>query len=208
MRPGYAGGSNWGGVAIDPDRQIAVTNVNEIPALVRLVPRADLGRLKAEGKLKDWQITAQRGTPYYLARRIFLSPLNLPCTKPPWGELVAVDLRSGKILWEENLGTIKDLAPKVVPNFKWGVPNLGGAILTGSGLLVIGAAAEHKLRIYQTETGQELWSAKLPAAAMSTPMSYELNGKQYIAVVAGGNDALNMKRGDYVIVYGLKMPRT
>lgn len=208
MRPGYAGGSNWGGVAIDPDRQIAVTNVNEIPALVRLVPRADLGRLKAEGKLKGWQITAQRGTPYYLARRIFLSPLNLPCTKPPWGELVAVDLRSGKILWEENLGTIKDLAPKVVPNFKWGVPNLGGAILTGSGLLVIGAAAEHKLRIYQTETGQELWSAKLPAAAMSTPMSYELNGKQYIAVVAGGNDALNMKRGDYVIVYGLKMPRT
>ena len=96
MRPGYAGGSNWGGVAVDPQRQVAVTNVNEVPALVRLIPRGDLERLKNEGRLKGWQITEQRGTPYYLARRIFLSPLNLPCTKPPWGKLVAVDLSRGK----------------------------------------------------------------------------------------------------------------
>ncbi len=204
MRPGYAGGSNWGGVAVDPERQVAVTNVNEVPALVRLIPRGDLERLKTEGRLKGWQITEQRGTPYYLARRIFLSPLNLPCTKPPWGKLVAVDLSSGKILWEEKLGTIKDLAPKIVPNLRWGVPNLGGAMLTGSGLLVIGAAAEHKLRIFQTETGREIWSTNLPVAAMSTPMSYQLDDKQYIAVVAGGNDMLDMKRGDYVIAYGLK----
>ena len=204
MRPGYAGGSNWGGVAVDPQRQVAVTNVNEVPALVRLIPRGDLERLKTEGRLKGWQITEQRGTPYYLARRIFLSPLNLPCTKPPWGKLVAVDLSSGKILWEEKLGTIKDLAPKIVPNFRWGVPNLGGAMLTGSGLLVIGAAAEHKLRIFQTETGREIWSTNLPVAAMSTPMSYQLENEQYIAVLAGGNDLLGMERGDYVIAYGLK----
>ena len=138
-----------------------------------------------------------------MARRIFLSPLNLPCTKPPWGKLVAVDLGSGNIVWDQPLGTIKDLAPKIVPNFKWGVPNLGGPMLTGSGLLVIGAAAEHKLRIFQTETGKEIWSAKLPAAAVSTPMSYELDGQQYIAIVAGGNDQLGMERGDYVLVYGL-----
>ena len=62
MRPGYAGGSNWGGVAVDPQRQVAVTNVNEVPALVRLIPRGDLERLKAEGRLKGWQITEQRGT--------------------------------------------------------------------------------------------------------------------------------------------------
>ena len=203
MRPGYAGGSNWGGVAVDLERQIAVTNVNEMPALIRLVPRADLERLKAEGQLKGWQITEQRGTPYYLARRIFLSPLNLPCTKPPWGKLVAVDLGSGSIVWQKPLGTIRNLAPAIVPNFKWGVPNLGGAMLTGSGLLVIGAAAEHVLRIFQTETGEEIWSARLPVAAMSTPMSYELGGKQYIAIVAGGNDQVGMKRGDYIIVYGL-----
>ena len=206
MRPSYAGGSNWGGVAIDPARQIAVTNVNEIPALVRLIPRADLDQLKGAGELKGWQIAEQRGTPYYMARRIFLSPLNLPCTKPPWGKLVAVDLGSGNIVWDQPLGTIKDLAPKIIPNFKWGVPNLGGPMLTGSGLLVIGAAAEHKLRIFQTETGKEIWSTKLPVAAVSTPMSYELDGRQYIAIVAGGNDQLGMERGDYVLVYGLGAP--
>ena len=102
MRPGYAGGSNWGGVAVDPQRQVAVTNVNEVPALVRLIPRGDLERLSAEGRLKGWQITEQRGTPFYLARRIFLSPLNLPCTKPPWGKLVAVDLSSGKFYGKKN----------------------------------------------------------------------------------------------------------
>ena len=80
-------------------------------------------------------------------------------------------------------------------------------MLTGSGLVVIGAAAEHKLRIFQIETGREIWSTKLPVAAMSTPMSYQLGDKQYIAVVAGGNDMLDMKRGDYVIAYGLKGSR-
>ena len=167
MRPSYAGGSNWGGVAIDPTRQIAVTNVNEIPRTSAAYSSGGFDQLKA-GELKGWQIAEQRGTPYYMARRIFLSPLNLPCTKPPWGKLVAVDLGSGNIVWDQPLGTIKDLAPKIVPNFKWGVPNLGGPMLTGSGLLVIGAAAEHKLRIFQTETGKEIWSAKLPAAVVHT----------------------------------------
>jgi quinoprotein glucose dehydrogenase len=71
-------------------------------------------------------------------------------------------------------------------------------------LIVIGAAAEHTLRIFQTETGEQIWSTDLPAAAMSTPMSYELDGKQYIAVVAGGHDQLGMQRGDYLLVYGLR----
>ena len=106
--------------------------------------------------------------------------------KPPWGKLVAVDLAAGEILWQQPLGSIKNLAPAVVPNLNWGVPNLGGALMTGSGLVVIGAAAEHVLRIFRTETGEMIWSTKLPAAAMSTPMSYQIDGKQYIAVVAGG----------------------
>ena len=91
----------------------------------------------------------------------------------------------------------------MVPNLNWGVPNLGGALMTGSGLVVIGAAAEHVLRIFRTETGEMIWSTKLPAAAMSTPMSYQIDGKQYIAVVAGGHDQLDMKRGDYLLVYSL-----
>ncbi len=203
MNPGYAGGSNWGGVAVDAGRQIAVTNVIQTPALVRLIPRDQLATLQQSGALKGWSIAEQKGTPYYMARRFLLSPMGLPCTKPPWGKLVAVDLTAGEVIWQQPLGSIKNLAPAVVPNLNWGVPNLGGALMTGSGLVVIGAAAEHVLRIFRTETGEMIWSTKLPAAAMSTPMSYQIDGKQYIAVVAGGHDQLDMKRGDYLLVYSL-----
>lgn len=203
MYPSYAGGSNWGGVAIDPDRQIAITNVNQIPALVRLIPRDEVSSLLDSGELDGWQVSMQEGTPYYMARRIFTSPLGMPCTQPPWGKLVAVDLQAADILWEVPLGTIRDLAPAFVPNFRWGVPNLGGPLLTGSGLIVIGAAAEHALRIFDIHTGKELWHHRLPAAAMATPMSYELDGKQYIVVAAGGHSELGTAPGDHLMAFRL-----
>ncbi|MFV2089801.1 MAG: pyrroloquinoline quinone-dependent dehydrogenase, partial [Pseudomonadales bacterium] len=156
LNPSYAGGSNWGGVAVDESRQIAVTNVNQIPALVRLIPRAEIDRVRATGELDGWGISRMTGTPYFMARRIFLSPIGLPCTRPPWGKLVAVDLASQTILWDVPLGRITDIAPAPVPNFEWGVPNMGGPLLTRSGLIVIGAAAEHALRIFDTQTGEEL----------------------------------------------------
>jgi len=138
-----------------------------------------------------------------MARKILLSPLGLPCSKPPWGKLVAVDLAAQEILWEQPLGSIRDLAPGIVPNFNWGVPNMGGAMLTGSGLLVIGAAAEHTLRIFNTVTGEQLWQARLPAAAMATPMSYELDGEQYIVIAAGGYDNMELERGDAIVAFKL-----
>ncbi len=204
MNPGYAGGSNWGGVAVDPTRQIAIANVNQIPALVRLIPRNDLEALRSSGELDGWDISMQRGTPYYMARRVFLSALGLPCVKPPWGELVAVDLKTATILWNVPLGTIRDVAPAIVPNFKWGVPGMGGAMVTASGLVVIGAAAEEVLRIFDIETGEELWKHDMPASPLATPMSYTIEGEQYIAIVAGGHDALGLPRGDYLVSFKLK----
>ena len=99
MNPGYAGGSNWGSVAVDAGRQIAVTNVIQTPALVRLIPRDQLATLQQSGALKGWSIAEQKGTPYYMARRFLLSPIGLPCTKPPWGKLVAgrFDRRGGTL---------------------------------------------------------------------------------------------------------------
>lgn len=205
LNPSYAGGSNWGGVAVDESRQIAVTNVNQVPALVHLIPRADLAGLREQGRFgDDWQVSAMDGTPYFMARKIFLSPLGMPCTQPPWGKLVAVDLVSRSILWDVPLGSIADIAPAPVPDFEWGVPNMGGPLLTASGLIVIGAAAEHALRIFDTRTGKQLWHQRLPAAAMATPMSYQVDGVQHIVIAAGGHDGLGLKRGDYLLAFRLR----
>jgi quinoprotein glucose dehydrogenase len=202
QNPGYGGGANWGGVAVDEDRQIAVANINQIPALVRLIPRDEIQ--EALPDLEGWQVSRMTGTPYFMARRIFLSMFDLPCTKPPWGKLVAVDLKARSILWEVPLGTIADLAPAIVPNFEWGVPGMGGPLVTASGLIVIGAAAESLLRIFDTATGQMLWSHELPMPAMATPASYEVNGNQYIVVAAGGHSLFGVGPGDYAVAFRLK----
>ncbi len=203
MNPSYVGGANWGGVAVDTARQIAIVNVNQIPALVRLIPRDELDALREAEDLSDWQISRQAGTPYYMARKVFLSALGLPCVNPPWGKLVALDLVNEKILWEMPLGTIRDLAPALVPNYAWGVPNMGGPLTTKSGLIVLGAAAEHVLRIFDTNSGEVLWQYDLPTSANSTPMSYEAEGDQYIVVAVGGHDGLGMPRGDYIYAFKL-----
>ena len=196
MNPGWGGGINWGGVAIDPDRQIAIANVNQLPGLVKLIPRESAQQLVDAGELDDWDLARMQGTPYVMARRIFLSPLGLPCTQPPWGKLVAVDLRASTILWEQPLGTIEDLAPAFVPNLEWGVPNLGGPLVTSSGLIFIGAAIEHAFRAFDMKDGQELWKARLPTSANATPISYEIDGAQYVVVAAGGHGGLGTARGD------------
>lgn len=203
LNPSYAGGSNWGGIAIDESRQIGVANVNQIPALVHLIPRENPEEFLEEHDQDDWEIAQQTGTPYYMARKIFLSSLGLPCTKPPWNKLVAVDLENEEILWEVPLGTVRDLAPGFVPNFKWGAPGMGGPLVTASGLIVIGAVTEHIIRIFDTSSGEEIWSYDLPTAAMATPMSYEHDGDQYIAIAVGGHDNLDMPRGDFIYVFKL-----
>ena len=138
-----------------------------------------------------------------MARRIFLSPLGMPCIKPPWGKLVAVDLREQKILRDVPLGTIEDLAPAPVPNFEWGVPNMGGAIVSASGLVIIGSAADYYLRIFDVTNGAQLWKYRLPTTAYATPMTYEVDGAQYIAAAVGGHSGLGSPRGDYVMAWRL-----
>ena len=125
MTPGYAGGSNWGGVAVDAAAGIVVANVNELPTLVHLVPRDEFDRSDWDG----WDGAGMAGTPYVMLRRLFLSGIGLPCVRPPWGKLIALDLKSRSILWEIPLGTIADLAPFFVPNMAWGVPTWAAASL-------------------------------------------------------------------------------
>ncbi|MCZ6462993.1 MAG: pyrroloquinoline quinone-dependent dehydrogenase, partial [Proteobacteria bacterium] len=102
--PGNAGGSNWGGIAVDPVRQIAVVNTMDLPWLIRLVPRDEFQRTERDRDIVE--LSSQDGTPYGLWREPLLSPLLLPCSKPPWGSLAAVDLARGELLWQRPFGTV------------------------------------------------------------------------------------------------------
>jgi quinoprotein glucose dehydrogenase len=142
------------------------------------------------------------GTPYGVRRNLLLSPLGAPCTKPPWGKLVALDLAHGKIAWEKPLGTSRDKAPWPFWN-TLGAPIMGGPLTTAGGLTFIGATTDNFLRAFDTASGAELWKMRIPAGAQATPMSYERGGRQYVVIAAGGHAKLGTTRGDYVLAYAL-----
>ncbi len=207
VMPSNIGGAHWGGVAVDPVRQIAVVPVNRIAAVVQLIPRDsfDHARAMAEDKKlgRDYEYNRMRGTPYVMRRRILLSPSGLPCTPPPFGTLVAVDLKTGRRLWEVPLGSFTRALPPEraaqVPA-EWGSPNLGGPIVTAGGVVFIGAAVDRWLHAYDIETGRELWRGPLPQSGKATPMSYRLaSGEQFVAIAVGGGGVFGA--GDYVVAF-------
>jgi len=205
--PGMVGGMNWGGVAVDPGRQLLVANVQRIATYVRLVPRAEFVAQFGDHP-PAYGYEPQNGTPYALERVPLLSPFGAPCNPPPWGELVGIDVKSGRILWRTTLGTTRDLAPWPL----WlgtGTPNLGGPMLTASGLVFIGATTDHFLRAFDVQSGTELWSARLPTSAHATPMTYRLrpDGRQYVVVAAGGHGLLGTPPGDALIAFSLPRAR-
>jgi len=207
VMPSNIGGAHWGGVAIDPVRQMAVVPVNRVAAMVQLIPRDgfDIRKSRADDQRlgQEYEYNMMHGTPYVMRRRILLSPSGLPCTPPPFGTLAAVDLKTGTHLWNVPLGSVARLVPpeiaKKLPG-DWGSPNLGGPIVTAGGLVFIGAALDRWLRAYDVETGRELWKGALPESAKSTPMSYQLSsGGQYVAVTVGGGGVWG--EGDYVVAF-------
>jgi quinoprotein glucose dehydrogenase len=195
--PSNIGGAHWGGVTIDEGRAIAVVPVNRVAAMVQLFPaegfNGDSMRREDAGRgITDFEYTRMRGTPYIMRRRIILGPSGLPCTPPPFGALVAVNLATGGILWNVPLGTMGG-----VP----GSPNLGGPIATASGLVFIGATLDRRLRAFDIETGRELWSATLPAGARATPITYEAGGRQFVVIAAGGGGPFGA--GDAIVAFAL-----
>jgi quinoprotein glucose dehydrogenase len=200
VRPGNAGGSNWGGIAVHPERQILVANVMDLPFVVRLVPRDEMARSKDPSDRVE--LSPQEGTPYGLWREAFLSPLSLPCTRPPWGSLVAVDLASGEILWQRPIGTVADLLP-IALHWELGTPNLGGPLVTAGGLAFLGATMDDYLRAFDLESGAELWRGRLPAGGQATPMSYEAEGRQFVVIAAGGHERMGKPEGDSIVAFAL-----
>jgi quinoprotein glucose dehydrogenase len=194
--PGFAGGANWGGIAFDPRHQLAIVNTMNLPWLMALVPRDKVAAERRDPQYRGWEFGLQLGTPYAMRRRPFFSGLGIPCVKPPWGTLTAVDMVHGTIKWQVPLG----VAPLVHLNL--GMPGLGGPVVTASGLVFIAASLDDRFRAFDIGTGQVLWQAKLPAGGQATPMTYSVRGRQYVVIAAGGYKDVST-RGDYVIAYAL-----
>lgn len=195
--PGYGGGVEWGGLAFDPRRQVAVVNTNDIAMLVALVPRDQYDAQRDSKEYDGWDFSAMHGAPYGMRRMFWQSSLGTPCIAPPWGELSAVDMRTGKRLWQVPLGNA------VLNHWNLGVPNIGGPIVTASGLIFIAATMDDDIRAFDIRDGKLLWQYRLPAGGQATPMTYAIGGRQYVVIVAGGHGGLGTKRGDTVIAFAL-----
>ncbi len=206
MFPGTAGGPNWGGGAFDPSRNLLITSVSQVGMWLRLL---DAGSVPAEREFDASAGAPQgrpariQGTPYAIEQRILLGPSFMPCTPPPWSSLVAVDLAEGSIRWSVALGTIEKLSPLPIP-LKWGSPSAGGAIATAGGLVFIGGAADQRIRAFDVDTGEELWSARTPTAAHASPMTYQAAGRQFLVIAAGGHMFINGAAiDDYLVAWAL-----
>jgi quinoprotein glucose dehydrogenase len=200
--PMTGGGVNWGGAAFDPVNQILYANTTRAIHIVKLLPRAAV----ADGfnPPPGHDFGRQQGAPFAMTRAVAMSPLGLLCNKPPWGEMVAVDLKGGKILWRSRVGTTEDRAPLGIA-FHWGTPLVNGLVITAGGLAFSGAMDAY-LRAFNARTGEELWQGRLPVPGVANPMTYLWKGEQYVAIGAGGHSESGTTIGDSVVAFRLARP--
>jgi quinoprotein glucose dehydrogenase len=190
---------------VDPVRQIAIANPMAVPFVSTLIPRgpnnpAAPNNAHPSGTEKGVQ--PMYGTPYGVDLHALLSPIGIPCMRPPWGYMAGIDLKTKKIVWMHKNGTIRDSSPIPIP-FKLGVPTLGGPMTTAGGVAFLTSTLDYYIRAYDVSTGEQLWQDRLPAGGQSTPMSYAVDGQQYVITAAGGHGSFGTKLGDYVIAYKL-----
>lgn len=212
--PGYNGGSDWGSVAVDPVRGILVVNYNDTANFNRLVPRAEADKegmkpIYEGGSPKSiGEAGPQAGAPYAISINAGwrVPGTGLLCTRPPYGWIRGIDLKSGKTLWEHALGDASGNGPFGIPSklpITIGTPNNGGALVTAGGLVFIAATTDQKLRAFDVQTGRQVWETDLPAGGQATPMTYEANGRQYVVIYPGGHHFMETPIGDAVIAYAL-----
>ncbi|WP_315923816.1 glucose/quinate/shikimate family membrane-bound PQQ-dependent dehydrogenase [Mesorhizobium sp. SP-1A] len=200
--PGNFGTFNWGGVAVDPVRQVMFGMPTYLAFKSTLIPR-DQVPPPDNGRGSEQGLNRNEGAPYAVVMGPFLSPLGIPCQSPPWGYVAGVDLRTGKIAYKHRNGTVYDMTPLPLP-FRVGVPGIGGPMITAGGVVFLGAAVDDYLRAYDLTTGKQLWRARLPAGGQSTPMTYTTSdGRQFVLIVAGGHGSIGTKAGDYVMAWTL-----
>ncbi|MEO8057807.1 MAG: glucose/quinate/shikimate family membrane-bound PQQ-dependent dehydrogenase [Burkholderiales bacterium] len=203
--PGNLGIFEWGGMSVDTDRQVAFMNPLGLPFVSRLIP-TDPNRPRTEkGAGTEQGVQPMYGVPYGVEISAFLSPLGLPCKQPAWMTVAGVDLATHEVVWRKRVGTIRDSLPKLMelPPIKAGVPGLGGLISTAGNLVFIGATQDNYIRAFKASNGEQLWEARLPAGGQATPMTYEIGGKQYVVIMAGGHGSFGTRMGDALTAYSL-----
>jgi quinoprotein glucose dehydrogenase len=209
--PGNFGVFNWGGVAVDPRRQIAFTTPTYLAFVSKLVPRPDDKALMVQdggppkGALPA--LNENFGAPFAAQLVPFTSPLGIPCQAPPWGYVAGADLTTGQVVWKHRNGTVRDLSPVPLP-FRMGVPNLGGPLITAGGVAFLSGSMDDYVRAYDVTSGKQLWESRLPAGGQATPMTYTgQDGREYLVVTAGGHGSTHTTAGDSVIAYALPARR-
>ncbi|WP_169196894.1 membrane-bound PQQ-dependent dehydrogenase, glucose/quinate/shikimate family [Devosia sp. MC1541] len=217
--PGYNGGVDWGGVAIDPVKGLMITNYNDMPNYNQLVPREEVDALGIlpitdpnydpdVGGGSHGNLSPQAMSPYGIRvnagwRVPFTGML---CKQPPYGGIAAIDLNTREILWDRPFGSARNNGPFGIPSMlpiDIGTPNNGGGFITATGLFFIGATTDDMFRAIKVDTGEEVWQTALPAGGQATPITYEAGGRQIVVINAGGHDFMETPIGDYFIAYAL-----
>jgi len=207
--PGWMGGNDWGSVSVDEGRQVLVAVSMRMANYDRFITSEEFDR-DAAGGLHS-AVTPQVGSPYAgVLTDYFHSPLGVPCQRPPFGMISAIDLKTRQLLWSRPLGTARHNGPlstsvRVPVAIPMGTVTMGGNLVTGSGLIFVAATLDQYLRALDERTGQELWRTNLSAAAFATPMTYSSarSGRQYVVVSVGGNSKFGPNDGLYVEAYAL-----
>jgi quinoprotein glucose dehydrogenase len=211
--PGFMGGSDWGGITVDAARGIIIANYNDMPNYLRLITRKEadqLGWVPLDQQIGKLRVSAdpQVGAPY----GAFINPgwrvgrTGLSCKQPPYGGIRAIELRSGRTLWDRPLGDARSNGPFGIPSMlpiEIGTPNNGGPVVTAGGLIFIAATTDNFIRAVDIETGETLWRDTLPGGGQATPMTFEINGRQYLVIMAGGHHFMGTPISDQLVAYAL-----
>ncbi len=205
--PGNHGGVNWGGMSYSPELGYLFVNTNELGQLSGMMPRPEGATGPALAKGQGNRLDP--GGPYEgvagggrFSIRKGTDPQQLPCQQPPWGQLTAIDMKTGRFAWRVPLGVTDSLPPALQ---KTGRPGNGGTIVTRSGLVFVAATDDGRFRAFDAKTGKEVWTVKLPAAAQATPTTYRsTDGRQYVVITStGGGFFGNPVTDDSVIAFAL-----
>lgn len=206
--PGYLGGMNWGGVAVDPARNLLLVNDIRISTIARLVKRKEIaGMVQSNLSHAGYELHPVTGAPFGVELKSFLSIFGLPCEQPPWGKLTMIDLKTRKVRWQIPAGTGAEqtfnMAGVELP-VKTGMPTISSGLMTASGLIFYAGANDPYIRAWSSSRGKQLWEARLPAGSQATPMSYvsPRTGRQYVVVAAGGSP-YSKRIGDHVVAYAV-----